>query len=226
MASNNHFSRGATYEKLVGGTSTRLAAAALSYLPFSTYTSSTRILDSACGPGIVTKLLLSPTPHDVSVPGLPLSPPPRVTGIDLLPPMIDQYNQNIAMLGWSTADAYVQDSADLSRFGDGEFDAVVMSLGIFALKDTAAVVAEIHRVLKPGGHAVVTTWKTRRPQSIFQNAVEAMRSPLWTASIWEGWSEGEKGQWRGEVTRQLSEQEKATATIEMVGWICIAQKEA
>ncbi|KAI0443498.1 S-adenosyl-L-methionine-dependent methyltransferase [Xylaria telfairii] len=169
---NSHFSRGSMYEKLVGETSTRLSATALSYLPLSTYTSTSRILDSACGPGIVSKLLLSPSPEYVSVPNLPINPPPQVTGIDLSESMIEQYKVNASALGWTTAEAYIQDSQDLTRFPDATFDAVVMSLGIFTLGDAVAGVREIHRVLKPGGHAVVTTWKTRRPQSMMSRVAQ------------------------------------------------------
>ncbi|KAI0434175.1 S-adenosyl-L-methionine-dependent methyltransferase [Xylaria sp. FL1042] len=169
---NSLFSRGDLYEKLVGETSTQLSAAALSYLPLSTYTSTTRILDSACGPGIVTKLLLSPSPPNVSVPGLPIDPPPQLTAIDLSEPMIEKYKANGSALGWTTSEAHVQDSQDLSRFADATFDAVVMGLGIFTLNDAVAGAREMYRVLKPGGHAVVTTWKTRRPQTLMSAAAE------------------------------------------------------
>ncbi|KAJ2989008.1 hypothetical protein NUW58_g3686 [Xylaria curta] len=174
-ANSTPFSRGSAYEKLVGETSTRLSATALSYLPLATYTSESRILDSACGPGIVSKLLLSPSPEYVSVPGLPINPPPQVTGIDLSEPMIQQYKANAAALGWSRSESYVQDSQDLARFTDATFDAVVMSLGIFMLGDAIAGAKEMHRVLKPGGHAVVTTWKTRRPQDIMSRVAQTIR---------------------------------------------------
>ncbi|KAI1132843.1 S-adenosyl-L-methionine-dependent methyltransferase, partial [Nemania abortiva] len=172
---NSIFSRGSMYEQFVGETSTRLSAAALSHLPLSTYTSTSRILDSACGPGIVTKLLLSPSPLYVSVPGLPLNSPPRVTGIDLSESMIEQYQANASLLDWATAESYVQDSQDLSRFPDATFDAVVMGLAIFTLDDAVKGAKEMYRVLKPGGHALVTTWKTRRPQELMAGAAESIR---------------------------------------------------
>ncbi|KAI0553075.1 S-adenosyl-L-methionine-dependent methyltransferase [Xylaria curta] len=170
----SRFSSGSMYEQLVGETSTRLSAAALSHLPLSTYTTTSRILDSACGPGIVSKLLLSPSPEYVSVPNLPIDPPPHVTGIDLSEPMIEQYKANASALGWITAEAYIQDSQDLTRFPDAAFDAVVMGLGIFTLGDAVAGVREMHRVLKPGGYVVVTTWKTRRPQEILNRVAETI----------------------------------------------------
>ncbi|KAI3320186.1 S-adenosyl-L-methionine-dependent methyltransferase [Xylariaceae sp. AK1471] len=191
---NSHFSRGSMYEKLVGETSTRLAAAALSHLPLSTYTSTSRILDSACGPGIVSKLLLSPSPAYISVPNLPINPPPQVTGIDLSESMIDQYKGNASACDWATSEAYIQDSQDLTRFSDASFDVVVMSLGIFALGDAAAGAREMYRVLKPGGYVVVTTWKSRRPQAIMSRVAEIIHpgcggekvmdlDPKWLTSV-------------------------------------------
>ncbi|OTA81163.1 hypothetical protein M434DRAFT_17466 [Hypoxylon sp. CO27-5] len=190
MSKESHFRLNASaYEKNVGGTSSRLAAAALSFLPLTSYTSSSHILDSACGPGIVTKLLLSPFPPDASVPGLPIVPPPRVTGIDFSPAMIEHFIANKEALGWTTAYTFVADSQDLSRFKDAEFDAVVMNLGIFTLSDPVAGAAEMYRVLKPGGHAVITTWKTRRMVEVLQCAVDAIRphsglKPLYMAPEW------------------------------------------
>ncbi|KAI6091801.1 S-adenosyl-L-methionine-dependent methyltransferase [Hypoxylon rubiginosum] len=176
VSPKQHFQQHASaYERGAGATSSRLAAAALARLPLSSYTSSSHILDSAAGPGIVTKLLLSPSPPDVSVPGLPISPAPRVTGIDLAPAMIESFMANKAALRWVTADAFVQDSGDLSRFKDAEFDAVVMSLGIFALPDPVAGAAEMYRVLKPGGYVAITTWKVRRAADVLQGIVDAIR---------------------------------------------------
>ncbi|RYP69613.1 hypothetical protein DL769_005233 [Monosporascus sp. CRB-8-3] len=268
---------GSEYEGFAGKTSTRLAAVALSALPLSTYDASSHFLDSACGPGIVTKLLLSPSPEYVDVSGLPINPPPRVTGIDIAPSMVAQFTTNISTYGWSTAEGLVQDSGDLSRFKDGEFDTVVMNLGIFSLSEPEAGAAEMYRVLKPGGYAVITTWKQRRPAGLLQSVVdvirpgsvkkpmyldpawetrekleevmkaggfsvdvresvvdwandsvedmvEALSSPMLTSKIWQGWSAEGTARWKDEIARQLTEQERATATLAMTGWICVARK--
>ncbi|RYP09930.1 hypothetical protein DL764_000972 [Monosporascus ibericus] len=274
----SHFEQHSSeYEKLAGKTSTRLAATALSALPLSTYGASSHLLDSACGPGIVTKLLLSPSPEYLDIPGLPINPPPRVTGIDIAPSMVAQFTANISTYGWRTAAGFVQDSGDLSRFKDGEFDGVMMNLGIFTLSDPLTGAAEMYRVLKPGGCAVITTWKERRPAELLQSVVVAIRpgsdkkpmyldpawetrekleevmkaggfsvdiresavhwandsvedivdalsSPMWTAKVWQDWSAEETARWKDEIARQLTEQERATATLAMTGWICVARK--
>lgn len=196
--------------------------------------------------------------------------------------MIAQYRANARALDWETSSAHVQDSQDLSPFADGSFDAVIMGLGIFALRDAVAGVAEMHRVLRPGGHALVTTWKTRRPQELMGRAarairpdsegasamdldprwltsahldgvikaggfraenvrlheaspdwrfgslsdmLEALSAPMWTGMFCKGWSEEERGRWTAEIEKLLTEEEKETATLEMVAHICVAQKE-
>ncbi|KAI1429819.1 S-adenosyl-L-methionine-dependent methyltransferase [Xylaria sp. FL1777] len=168
------FSNASMYEKLVGETTARLAADALSHLPLSTYTSTSRILDSACGPGIVTRLLLSPCPATISAPGLPINPPPQVTGVDISEQMIELYKTNASTLGWTTTETFVQNAQDLSRFPDATFDAVVISLALFAFPDAVAGAKEMYRVLKPGGHAVVTTWKVTRPHTLMTSVAESI----------------------------------------------------
>ncbi|KAI1144384.1 hypothetical protein F5Y05DRAFT_25678 [Hypoxylon sp. FL0543] len=64
-----------------------------------------------------------------------------------------------------------------------------MNLGIFTLKDPVAGAAEMFRVLKPGGYAVVTTWKTRRAAEVLQGAVDSIRPngglrPMYMAPEW------------------------------------------
>ncbi|KAI0133458.1 S-adenosyl-L-methionine-dependent methyltransferase [Xylariales sp. AK1849] len=279
---NSHFQAHAeAYEKFAGSTSSKLAAAALARLPLSSYSSEAHILDSACGPGIVTKLILSPSPSYISVPGLPINPQPRVTGIDVAPGMVAQFVAQSSIQGWETARAFTHDAKDLTCFPDAEFDAVVMNLGIFALSDPIRGAQEMHRVLKPGGHVIVTTWKHAGAQVLLQKVVDTIRpgkqqqvlpvdpewkrkekivsvmeaggfeqagmqvwaedakwearsldeiveflsAPLWTGMIWKGWSEEEKGQWKEEIVKQMTEEEKSTASVSMVGWICIAKKE-
>ncbi|KAI0106093.1 hypothetical protein F4776DRAFT_675751 [Hypoxylon sp. NC0597] len=96
---------------------------------------------------------------------------------------------NKAVLGWTTADAFVADSQDLYRFKDVEFDAVIMNLGIFALSDPVAGAAEMYRTFKTGGHAMITTWKIQRAAEVLQDAADAIRpncglKPMYMAPEW------------------------------------------
>ncbi|KAK7909136.1 hypothetical protein PG985_015014 [Apiospora marii] len=273
----------AEYLKHAGRTASALVAHGLVRLPLGRYNAKTHILDSACGPGIVTKLLLSSSssPQEVHVPGLPLSPPPRVVGIDISADMVASYVGQKETLGWGTAEAFVQDAGDLACFADQTFDAIIMNLGLFMVPDPAHCATEMHRVLKPGGHLVVTTWKRAGVHHLIQKVVDAIHGPgrqnvlpippEWTTSEklvrvlrsggfdvnqeahiraeavkWQvesveeivehlsaphwmdkhcsGWSEDDKVRWKGEIVNQLSEEERATSSVSMIGWVCVVPK--
>jgi len=269
----SHFSSNAAgYEKLTGGTTRRIAEACLPLLP--PLTSSSRILDSACGPGIVTGLILD-SAHEQGV-----NPPPHITAIDFAPGMIAQLEARKSELGWRSVESRLLDAQQLDGLADNSFDAVIMNFGILALPSAEAGAREIHRVLRPGGAAVVTTWKRSgavdvlqrvvgaiRPedrQKVFpvseewfkaeklrstmvlggfdeskvhvreeatswrgnstEELVDALSGPHWQR-IWEDWTEEEKERWRSEMERQLSEEERKSASLEMIAWICVADKE-
>ncbi|MEV5608676.1 methyltransferase domain-containing protein [Streptomyces sp. NPDC052225] len=97
-----------------------------------------RLLDLACGTGIVTRLLARP--------GL------RPYGVDLAEGML---RAAAPRLGGAVARA---DSRQLP-FGDGAFDAVTAVWLLHLLDDAAPVVAEAARVLRPGGVLVTTVDK-------------------------------------------------------------------
>jgi SAM-dependent methyltransferase len=77
------------------------------------------------------------------------APDALVVGVDRSEGMI-----GLAPAGFPRA---VMDAANLT-FRDGSFDAVVMAFVLFHLPDPAAGVAEIHRVLRPGGATAIATW--------------------------------------------------------------------
>lgn len=268
----SHFDKNAIqYEKLTGGSTRRIAEACIQWLP--PLSSRLRILDSACGPGIVTKLILDwASEHGVV-------PPPHITAIDFAPGMISQLETHKSMLGWNTVEARVLDAQCLEGIANESFDAIVMNFGIFTLPDPELGVREMLRVLKVGGTAIVTTWKSSGPidllvrvvrairledenrvfpvskdwfkaeklqntlisggfeeaklhlhvvRTAWQNSsmkelVDAMSGPYWQR-IWEDWTEEEKGRWRGEVEKQMTEEERSECSLDMVAWVCVAIK--
>ena len=84
----------------------------------------------------------------------------RVTGFDASPAMVDLARQRLG----EDADLHVADLAAPLPFADAEFDDVVASLVLHYLEDWSGALAELRRVLKPGGRLMVSVnhpWPTR-----------------------------------------------------------------
>lgn len=96
-----------------------------------------RVLDLACGTGIAGRLAAETTD--------------RVVGVDANPAMIAIAEEAAPELDWRVADA-----ADLP-LDPSSFDVVVCSQGLQFFGDRAAALAEVERVLAPGGRAVFAT---------------------------------------------------------------------
>jgi ubiquinone/menaquinone biosynthesis C-methylase UbiE len=160
-------SRADQYEKITGGCTRRIAEAGLAKLP--PLTSGSRILDSAAGPGIVTALVLDKAREQG------ISPMPYILATDFSEAMIDQLNANKEAGGWDTVEAKVLDSQNLQGVESNSFDALFMNFALFALPDAAKGTSEMLRVLKPGGVAIVTTWKHASTVVVMEAAVKAIR---------------------------------------------------
>jgi len=76
-----------------------------------------------------------------------------VTAIDLTPAMLDRLGRRARRLGLAV-DARVMDSGAMD-FPDGSFDAAVLHLILAVTPDPRACAAEVARVLRPGGRAVI-----------------------------------------------------------------------
>ncbi|MCJ1460312.1 hypothetical protein MMC28_010691 [Mycoblastus sanguinarius] len=115
-----------------------------------------RILDNACGPLVLTEqCLLNPiiTEHnDV-----------HISAVDLSEDFITNNQETIAAnASWKTngklVDTAVMNGMDL-KYPDATFDASFTSLAIFAFPDPIKGASELHRSLKSGGVAALTSWK-------------------------------------------------------------------
>lgn len=73
----------------------------------------------------------------------------RVTGIDLSPNMLEIARRRARELGFE-ADLRLGDAQDVD-FGDESFDTVVCTLSLCSIPDARRAVAEVRRVLRPGG---------------------------------------------------------------------------
>lgn len=92
----------------------------------------------------------------------------EAVGIDIAPRMIERAQERANQLGLSM-DLRVAD-VDALPFPDGWFDAVTERNVLWTMPDPAAALAEIRRVLRPGGHLLLmeSRWLERgadRPES-------------------------------------------------------------
>jgi SAM-dependent methyltransferase len=113
-----------------------------------------RVLDVACGTGVVAL-----TAARMGA---------RVTGLDLTPELIERARENAAIAGVEV-DWHVGDVEALP-FADGDYDVVVSQFGHMFAPRPAVAVAEMLRVLKPGGMLAFSTW----PPELFLGRVFAL----------------------------------------------------
>lgn len=96
-----------------------------------------RALDICCGTGDLTAALLAERPANAE----------PVTGLDFSPEML-----HLAERKYAGANVrWVEGDAMALPFPDNSFDLVTSAFGFRNLKNYAAGLAEIHRVLRPGG---------------------------------------------------------------------------
>jgi SAM-dependent methyltransferase len=97
-----------------------------------------RILDAGCGSGPLTEALRAGGAS--------------VTGFDVSAAMVDLARRRLG----EEADLHVVDLAAPLPFDDAAFDDVVASLVLHYLEDWSGPLAELRRVLKPGGRLIVS----------------------------------------------------------------------
>jgi ubiquinone/menaquinone biosynthesis C-methylase UbiE len=108
--------------------------------------SKAHVLDVGTGRGAV----LFPTARCLSQDG-------RVIGIDLSEVMVRETVAEIARFGFMNAEVCVMDAENL-RFPDASFDHVFCGFSIMFFPDLKRALGEYHRVLKPGGRFIASTF--------------------------------------------------------------------
>jgi ubiquinone/menaquinone biosynthesis C-methylase UbiE len=109
-----------------------------------------RVLDVACGTGVVARAAANRVGHTGSV-----------VGLDLNPAMLEVAAGIRSDIEWRQGDA-----AHLP-FGKGEFDAVLCQSALFFFPDVDAAVAEMSRVVRTGGSVAVQTYASLDDQPGF-----------------------------------------------------------
>lgn len=107
------------------------------------------VIDVACGTGLVT------LPAAAAV-----APTGRVLATDISPKMIAEVERRSVACGLANVDVACCDAETIDT--DRSFDIALCSLGLMYVPSPAAALGELHRVLRPGGRAVVSVWGERR----------------------------------------------------------------
>ena len=106
-----------------------------------------RVLDVACGPGNFTRDFAAPAGDGL------------VVGIDASAPMLEVAVRDTA----SENVAYVRGDAGALPFRDGSFDAVCCFAALYLIEQPMRALAEIVRVLAPGGRVALLSSCSRGP---------------------------------------------------------------
>ena len=96
------------------------------------------MIDVCCGPGYAA--------------GAAAALGAEAEGVDAAPAMVAAARKAFPACRFEEADATALPAAD------GAFDSAVCSFGLFHLADAAAALAEIHRILAPGGRIAASHW--------------------------------------------------------------------
>lgn len=121
------------------------------------------ILDVATGPGTLA-IRLAPRVR-------------RVVAIDFAEVMIERLRGHIMQSHLPNVEAHVMDGHDL-EFEDGSFDAAVSLFGVFLFDDRRRGLAEMARVVAPGGRAVFSSWAPPQENTLLGLGMEALRAAL------------------------------------------------
>ncbi|OPY30288.1 MAG: hypothetical protein A4E28_00345 [Methanocella sp. PtaU1.Bin125] len=97
-----------------------------------------KVLDVGCGLGKTACRLAA-------------DPGCTVTGVDIMPKMVEQAKATAKKAGVSDRVNFMEGDARKLPFGDNTFDAVIVESVTVFVEDVARAVAEYKRVLKPGG---------------------------------------------------------------------------
>jgi ubiquinone/menaquinone biosynthesis C-methylase UbiE len=133
------FDDGAAYERMMGTWSGLIGAAFVDWL---SPPPNLRWVDIGCGNGAFTKLLIE------------RCAPMAVEGVDPSEGQLAFARERLA----TPVAKFRQGDAMALPFADGSFDAAVMALVVFFIPDPVRGVAEMARVVRPGGLAAAYVW--------------------------------------------------------------------
>lgn len=129
-----------------------------------------RVLDVACGTGVVARLVAT---HVKSV--------GKVVGLDLNPNMLavarTMTKREGHVIEWH------EGRAESLPFPDGSFDLVFCQQALQFLADRQAALAEMHRVLAAGGRVLLSVWQGLDRHPVYQTLHDVIRTRLGMSGV-------------------------------------------
>ena len=179
----------AKYEASTGGCTRELARYLIELSP--SIDSDSHVLDNACGNGIVAQEIL----FNRYAAG---KAPPAITCVDGAPAMVDLaratcntiVDVNQTRVGAESKNmTFDAMSGEELRFTDNYFTHSITNQGILFFQDAKKGADEIYRTIKPGGTAIVTSWKVLGYLPVIQEAQKVVTpdAPLFRIPIPEHW---------------------------------------
>ena len=127
-----------------------------------------RILDIGTGPGYLLAALHQTLPNAALV------------GVDISPAMITQARRNMNAYGQDGRIEVKVAGASTLPFADGTFDRVVSTGSLHHWKEPLRALAEAHRVLRPGGYALLYDLVRDMPKRVCEDVRAQFGSFRWT----------------------------------------------
>ena len=127
----------------------QLAPARDGLFELASLASGERVLDVACGTGLVT----FPAAGTVGPSGL-------VVGVDISAAMAERVKVEAGQRALANVRSERMDAEDL-RFPDGHFDVALCALGLMYVPDPGRALSEMRRVVRGDGRVVVSVWGAR-----------------------------------------------------------------
>jgi len=118
---------------------------------------------------------------------------------------------------------FVEGDATALPFGDAEFDVVTSSFGLRNVKETCQALAEMYRVLKPGGRLVICEF-SKPPRAIFRLGYGAYMRFVMPAVVEASSSNPEAYRYLAESIADWPDQHELSGWIRGVGFTRVAHR--
>jgi ubiquinone/menaquinone biosynthesis C-methylase UbiE len=129
------------------------------------------VLDVGCGTGRITLLT-----------GTLVGPRGRIAGIDPSPERIAIARRHAVGLAGVNILFETGDANNLSRFRDNSFDVVYLNIVLHWVEDKEDALAQIYRVLRPGGRLGITTGDRDRSYTVKELARKVLEQPRYAGA--------------------------------------------